>query len=161
MTRAGGSKTGRPTKYSQELADRFCELIATGDSLRTACKSEDMPAPSTIFKWIREHDDFSKQYARATEERTEAMAEELLDIADDGSNDWMIVNRKDGSEGWQLNGEHVQRSRLRADTRKWLMAKMKPKKYGDKIDMTSNGKDVVIPILGGLAQKNTNDDINE
>ena len=81
--------TGRPSCYSKELADKFCGLIATGLSLRSACKEEDMPAPATIFKWMREHESFLKQYEKATQERTEAMAEELLDIVDDGSNDWM------------------------------------------------------------------------
>lgn len=133
---------GRPSDYNQELADRFCELISNGNSLRTACTDSDMPAPATIFKWMREHEDFLKQYEKATQERTEAMAEELLDIVDDGSNDYMMRTGKDGSESWQLNGENIQRSRLRADTRKWLMAKMKPKKYGDKIDMTTNGENI-------------------
>jgi hypothetical protein len=67
------------------------------------------------------------------------MADEILDIADDGSNDYMAITRKDESEAWQLNGEHIQRSRLRVDTRKWLMAKMKPKVYGDKLDVVSDG----------------------
>lgn len=130
---------GRPSEYTQEIADLFCELIANGDSLRTACAAKNMPSPATIFKWMRENDIFLKQYEKATQERTEAMAEELLDIVDDGSNDYMVKTGKDGSESWVLNGENIQRSRLRADTRKWLMAKMKPKKYGDKIDVTSDG----------------------
>jgi len=144
---------GRPSKYTKELADKFCELIANGDSLRTACTNADMPAPATIFKWMREHDSFLKQYEKATQERTEAMAEELLDIVDDGSNDYMVKTGKDGAESWQLNGEHIQRSRLRADTRKWLMAKMKPKKYGDKLDVTSDGKALPQPIYGGISLK--------
>jgi len=152
---------GRPSEYTQELADMFCELIANGDSLRTACTDKDMPSPATIFKWMRENDTFLKQYEKATQERTEAMAEELLDIVDDGTNDYMMRTGKDGTESWQLNGEHIQRSRLRADTRKWLMAKMKPKKYGDKIDMTTNGKDLPTPILGGMSRTNINDDIKE
>lgn len=138
----GETKTGRPSNYTQELADKFCELISNGDSLRTACTDKEMPSPATIFKWMRENDNFLKQYEKATQERTEAMAEELLDIVDDGSNDYMMRTGKDGKESWQLNGEHIQRSRLRADTRKWLMAKMKPKKYGDHIDLS--GESTVI-----------------
>lgn len=151
------NKGGRPTKYTQELADRFCTEIATGSSLRTACKADDMPAPSTIFKWIREHEEFSKQYAKATEERTEAMSEDILDIADNGTNDYM--ESEDGK--MQYNGDSVQRARLRVDTRKWLMSKMKPKKYGDKLDMTTNGKDLPSPILGGLSVNKPDDDIKD
>jgi hypothetical protein len=130
---------GRPSTYSQELADKICHRIAEGASIRTVCAPDDMPAISTFFKWIREHEEFSKQYARATEERTEAMSEELLDIADDGSNDLMTVVK--GDKSYELeNKEVTNRSRLRVDTRKWLMSKMKPKKYGDKLDVTSDGK---------------------
>lgn len=144
---------GRPTTYTQKLADNICTQIALGSSMRTVLKGKDMPAMSTVFKWLREREDFSKQYARACEERSEAMAEDILDIADDGTNDWMEIERKDGSTYEVFNKEAAQRSKLRVETRKWLMAKMKPKKYGDKIDMTTNGKDLPTPILGGIAKQ--------
>jgi hypothetical protein len=108
-----------------------------------------MPAKTTVFRWLRENEEFRNQYARAKEEATDALAEELLDIADDASNDWMESN-KPGDNSVILNGEHLQRSRLRVDTRKWLMSKMKPKKYGEKLDMTTNGKDMPTPILSGI-----------
>ena len=107
---------------------------------------------TTIFKWLREREDFAKQYARATEERTEALAEDILDIADDGSNDFMTITKGDVSYEVE-NKEVTNRSRLRVDTRKWLMSKMKPKKYGDKLDLTSDGKVLPNPIYGGIAEK--------
>jgi hypothetical protein len=85
------------------------------------------------------------------------MAEDILDISDDGTNDYMETD--DGK--LQYNGDSVQRAKLRVDTRKWLMAKMKPKVYGDKLDMTTNGKDLPTPLLGGLSRNNINDDISE
>lgn len=127
---------GRPTKYTQELADEICEGITLGNSIRTVCKPEHMPAISTFYKWIRTNEQFAKQYARATEERTEAMAEDLLDIADNGANDYM--DTEDGKT--QYNGDAIQRAKLRVDTRKWLMAKMKPKKYGDKLEVDSTSE---------------------
>lgn len=145
--------TGRPSKYTMELAETICEQIALGNSLRAVCKQDGMPAMASVFKWLREHDDFSEQYARACEERTEAMAEDILDIADDGTNDYIEIERSDGSTYETINREVLQRSRLRVDTRKWLMSKMKPKKYGERIDMTTNGKDLPAPILGGLSTK--------
>lgn len=131
---------GRPTKYTKELADTICELLAMGDSMRTISKDESMPAMSTLFKWLREHQEFSEQYAKAKLESIDAMAEELLDIADNGANDYMERQNSDGSTYEVYNGDAVQRSRLRVDTRKWLMSKMKPKKYGDKLDVTSAGE---------------------
>lgn len=141
---------GRPSKYTQDLADSICEQLATGDSMRTVCKPDDMPAMSTVFRWLREHKEFQEQYARAKEEAADALVEEIQDIADDGSNDWMEHHDKDGNTGWKLNGEHVQRSRLRVDTRKWVASKLKPKKYGDRVDVTSGGEKVQ-PILGGMS----------
>lgn len=133
------AKIGRPEIYTQELADRVCEKIAEGYSMRTVCAPDDMPGLTTVFKWLRTNDEFAKQYARATEERTEAMSEDILDIADDGSNDLMTIQK--GKEIYTVeNKEVTNRSRLRVDTRKWLMAKMKPKKYGDKLDVMSDGK---------------------
>ena len=123
---------GRPTDYTQELVDEICEKIATGDSMRSVCRCDDMPAMTTLFRWLREKEGFKKQYEIATQERTEAMSEDIIDIADNGTNDWMKTHGKD-DEGYKQNGETLQRSRLRVDVRKWHMSKMKPKKYGDKI----------------------------
>jgi hypothetical protein len=102
-----------------------------------------MPDCATVFAWMRRFPEFLKQYARAKEESADAMAEEILEIADDGRNDWMERHgekTEDGEpvKGWQLNGEHIQRSRVRIDTRKWLASKLKPKKYGDRVDLTNS-----------------------
>lgn len=131
---------GRPSDYSQEMADNICAQLAEGISLRTVCLAEDMPDKSTVFRWIRSHAEFRDQYARAKEEGADAMVEEMLDIADDGSNDWMERTGKDKeSIGWMENGEAISRSRLRVDTRKWIASKLRAKKYGDKIDHQHTG----------------------
>jgi len=127
---------GRPSLYTQDLADRICAELASGKSMRTVCKADDVPDMVTVFRWLREKTEFRQQYEKAKEEAADALAEEILDIADDGTNDWMEVHDKDGEcVGYKVNGEHVQRSRLRVDTRKWIAAKLKPKKYGDKVDL--------------------------
>ena len=134
---------GRPTTYNKELADKICEELALGSSLRTVCGKEDMPSVKTVFNWMRTYQEFLHQYARAKEESADAMAEDMLDIADDGTNDYMET--EDGKIVY--NGDSVQRARLRVDTRKWLMSKMKPKKYGDKLDLTNDGKSFKAPIV--------------
>lgn len=129
-------KMGRPSIYTLELSERICAELACGKSLRTVCKANDMPGLETIFRWLREKPDFRDQYEQAKNECADALAEEMIDIADDGRNDWMEIRDKEGENiGWKLNGEHVQRSRLRVDTRKWIASKLKPKKYGDNVDM--------------------------
>ncbi|MND20874.1 hypothetical protein D3C76_47880 [compost metagenome] len=143
---------GRPGEYSQELADRICARLADGTSLRTVCKADDMPHVATIFKWMREHPEFNEQYGKAKQEAADALVEEMIDIADDGTNDWMEVHDKDGNcTGYKVNGEHVQRSRLRVETRKWIAAKLKPKKYGERIDV-DHGVQEDNPLAGLLKQ---------
>ena len=126
---------GRPTTYNEEIASLICGRMANGESLRSICRDDAMPALSTVFLWVSKHPDFSEQYKLAMASRADAMFEEMFDIADDGQNDWMEIQDKEGDNaGWRFNGEHVQRSRLRIDTRKWALSKMLPKKYGDKAD---------------------------
>jgi hypothetical protein len=128
--------TGRPSSFNPELASDICAQLATGKSMRTVCLADEMPAMSTVFKWLSAHSEFAEQYARAKAESADALVEEILDISDDGRNDWMEVHDKDGDcIGYKVNGEHVQRSKLRVETRKWIAAKLKPKKYGDKLDL--------------------------
>lgn len=129
---------GRPSDYTQELADRICGQLAEGISLRTVCKGEGMPVASTVFLWLRTHEGFSEQYARAKEESADALVEEMMDIADDGSNDWMEIHDKE-NVGYRQNGEAINRSRLRVDTRKWVASKLKAKKYGDKQQVEHSG----------------------
>lgn len=121
---------------SQEVRDAICEQLADGKSLRETLKQDGMPGMSHVFRELAADAAFREQYARAKDVGIERMADELLDIADDGTNDWMERQDKDGvCIGYSVNGEAVQRSKLRADTRKWLLSKLAPKKYGDKLEL--------------------------
>jgi hypothetical protein len=91
-----------------------------------------------VFRWLESNDAFREQYARAREAQADTLADEILEISDDGSNDWMQRTGKDQEPAWQLNGEHVQRSRLRVDSRKWFASKVAPKKYGDKLEVAGD-----------------------
>jgi len=144
---------GRPTLFTQALADEICAGIAAGYSMRGVVNQEHMPAMTTVFRWLRENDEFRQQYTRATEERAEAFQEDIIDIADDGTNDTMMIETKGGFEMEVTNREVIERSKLRVETRKWLMERMKPKKYGNKIDLTSDGKALPAPLFGGLSVK--------
>lgn len=146
---------GRPSTYNEDIAALICGRMADGESLRSICRDESMPALSTVFLWVSKHSEFSEQYKLAMASRADAMFEEMFDIADDGQNDWMEKLDKEGnSYGWTLNGEHVQRSRLRIDTRKWALSKMMPKKYGDKLDDEGVGNDNKIEIHVVRVSKN-------
>lgn len=134
-------KIGRPSDYTPELADLICAELSEGRSLRSVCQDENMPNKATVFRWLRTNDSFRDQYARAKEEAADSMADEINEIADDGTNDWMERLDNDAKPiGWQLNGEHVQRSKLRIDARKWVASKLKPKAYGDRVAHEHTGK---------------------
>jgi hypothetical protein len=103
-----------------------------------------MPAKSTVLLWLTkpEYSAFLDQYTRAREVQADSLVDEIPDIADDGSNDWM--ERRDaegGNVGWRENGEAIGRSRLRIDARKWLAGQMKPKVYGERKSVELTGKD--------------------
>lgn len=122
---------GRPSSYTPEMAARVCNLIASGQSLRTACKPSDMPDPSTVLRWREQNPDFHRQYAQACTERAWGLVEDALDIADDSKDDFV----PDGEGGQRFNSEAVQRSRLRVDTRKWFASKLAPREFADKLDL--------------------------
>ncbi len=119
-------KKGRPSLYTEALAAEICRRLAEGESLRGICADKAMPAISTVMGWLFDgkHDGFSAQYARAREAQAELRADEITDIAD-------------GVEHGA--SEAVQAARLRVDARKWIAAKLLPKRYGDKLQHTGEG----------------------
>jgi len=122
------------------IVDEICEkIISNNISLRKATEDNRPISKSTFLDWCSENKGFADQYARAMVARSDAMADEILEIADESANDWQI-DPETGKE--YINHEVVQRSRLKIDTRKWLMGKMAPKKYGDKLDVTSAGEQI-------------------
>lgn len=140
---------GRPSDYSAELAEVICIRLSEGESLRSVCRDEKLPDKATVLRWIARHDDFRDQYVRAKAQGAEAIAEEMFEIADDASNDYMVDMEldEDGKEraaGYRLMGENIQRSKLRVDTRKWYLSKIMPKKYGDRLEVESTGMPMVI-----------------
>lgn len=113
------NKRGRPTSYTEELGKKICEGLAEGKSLASICKEEGMPAAGMVYRWIELNESFRESYTRAKSDACEKMAEEILEIAD---------TEPDSN-----------RARVRIDARKWVAAKLKPKKYGDKIDVNHEG----------------------
>jgi len=128
-------------KDKQMIFDDICEMIINGKSLRKALNEVKLPG-KTFFVWLRNDEIKSKQYAQATIERAELMFEDMLDIADDSTNDFIEQDLGNGLTVSKFNSEHVLRSRLRVDVRKWSLSKLMPKKYGEKIDLTTNGENL-------------------
>lgn len=126
---------GRPTTYTQELADDICERLACGESMRSVGRDDGMPALSTIFKWMRTYPEFSEQYDKAKTESADALVEDMLDIAD---NQAAQEVETDGVKASCVTAVGVSHAKLRVDTRKWAASKLKPKKYGDRLQSDVN-----------------------
>lgn len=110
---------GRPTDYTQDLADTICAQIAEGDSLRKVCLGDDMPCTQSVFRWFRTYPEFCEQYARAKEASADAHEDRITQV----------------SEGL-LNGEYCEkRARVALDGLKWAASKLKPRKYGERLDL--------------------------
>ena len=150
-------KIGKPSKYTKEIAQSICEQLSEGIPLREICRQDGMPAWRTVYDWMYKDDDLSTAIAHARDLGYDSLAEECLDIADDANNDWMERTDKEGrSIGWVVNGEHVQRSKLRIETRLKLLAKFNPKKYGEKLSVggdPENPLQVGTTMLDAFVQK--------
>ncbi len=131
------------------------ERIADGESLRAICEGENTPARSLVFEWLAADASFADQYAHAREEQADALFDEILDIADDGRNDWMKRNHGEDDPAWVENGEALNRSRIRIDARKWMAGKLRPKKYGDRVDgeLTLKADETITGLMTRVAAK--------
>lgn len=134
--------------HSQEekesiINDILLQVRLYGYSIRKIFRVDNPNKPSinrdTFYEWLKENKEFSDQYARACEERSEVMFEEILDIVDCEDNDVTEIDM-DGITISRVNHDVIQRDRLRFDARKWILSKMNPKKYGDKIEVDSTIK---------------------
>ena len=117
-------KIGRPTDYTKDMADKICEKIANGRSLRSICAEDGMPPMKTIYRWLEANEEFRHQYARARDKQADYFAEEIIEIADSA----------------EAESAAVSKAKLQIDARKWAASKIAPKKYGDKqeIDVKSS-----------------------
>lgn len=142
---------GRPSIYTEELGKEICRRISLGESLRSIEKSDDMPAATTVYYWLLDEDksDFLKHYERARETQAQHFFEELDELAERAVNDIQGDDRSDNAR--------VSARKLQIDTLKWRLSKMIPKKYGDKVDVTSGNKP--LPLLYVLHNEGNKEDI--
>lgn len=132
-------KMGRPSIFTDELANEICERVSLGRSLRSVCLDKDMPTKTTVMRWLDENEDFCDQYRRACEDRETTYFEEMLTIADE-----VLPETAE-----------VARAKLRIDTRKWVLARMNPKKYSDKVqeDNADNAVSLMAQFMKELGEK--------
>ena len=132
-------KMGRPSTYTEEVGKEVCLRMALGETVVDIQKDECMPSQADIYRWRQIHPDFNAAYARAREDQMHTWADEIIALADDGTKD--VLRDEDGKPVLKADGnpkmyrEHIDRARLMIDTRKWLMAKVLPAVFGDRLQM--------------------------
>lgn len=113
---------GRPTDYTPDIGDRICACIANGHSATEACRQEGI-SRTAMYSWLRQHKEFADNYARAREDASDALIDDMREI-----------ERTEGD---------VQRAKLMCDNRKWAAARMSPRKWGDRQQVEHTGPGVV------------------
>jgi hypothetical protein len=134
---------GAPARlYEPDIAEEICVLIACSDKGLQAILASDERFPSlpTVMKWLNSNADFAQAYARAKELQADYLADQMLEIADETNGDAELAYNKDGSVYARMNGHNVQRSKLMVEQRRWHASKLNPRRYGDKLDVTSGGE---------------------
>jgi len=140
---------GRPLTYDAKKASLICEQLAEGKSLRDICEPDDMPPEATVRAWaLDDVNGFAAQYARARSLGYDRLAEDILRIADTPLTGTKTVSKATGLE--ITEGDMIEHRRLQVDTRKWMLSKMLPKRYGDKVEATLQG-----PNGGPIETKST------
>ena len=122
-TKPTGNPVGRPTKYSEELADLICERMINGEHIVQICNDESMPGRTTVYRWMAENPEFGTRIARAREGLADHVAWQILDMASKSTNETANADRVKLA-AWQ-----------------WHAARLAPKKYSEKVMAEISGPD--------------------
>jgi hypothetical protein len=142
---------GRPSDYNAEIADIICGRMVCGvddkpESLRSICRDDEMPALGTVMRWLTKYPEFREQYTAAREAQSEVHHEEILEISDNCTDDvQMLLGNEDGDGPARINHSAIARAKLQIDTRKWVMSKMQPKKYGESTTIKGDPENPIGP----------------
>ena len=138
---------GRPLTYTEQIAEEICTRIISGEPLVRICRDEHMPNVVTVYRWLSRFPEFCNMYTKAKEDQADTLAEEIQDISDQ-----MPMEKTDGNGNTSFDSAYIQWMRLRVDARKWVAAKLKPRKYGDRVELAGD-KDNPIHIQAQVQAK--------
>jgi hypothetical protein len=140
------NRGGRPTKYSLEIALKICDRLADGESLVSICRDEGMPKKTAVYEWLATKKDFSDMYARAREDQADSLADQIIALADEMPME--ITDEK--TKTTRFDSAYVQWQKNRVDARKWVAAKLKPRKYSDRIAHVGDAEADAVKIEVGI-----------
>ena len=127
------AKIGRPTTYTPEIAAVICDRISRGESLKAICNTQGIPDQVVVYGWLGRQPEFAQMYARAREEQADTLADEIAALADEEPR--MVVDDKGVA---RIDSAWVQWQKNRVEARKWVAAKLKPKKWGERIQVAGD-----------------------
>lgn len=130
---------GPPSTYTVEVFQTICDRVHAGETLTAVCRDPDLPSRTTVRKWMSQNPETDAMFAWAREGLHDSWAEEIIGIADDGTTDYITKTGRNGHEYEAVDQDHIQRSRLRVDSRKWLLSKLRPGQYGDHVEVQHTG----------------------
>jgi hypothetical protein len=139
LKKVQSKKIRRVTKFDEKIATSLLAKIAGGQSVRKICAKAPFPTRETFYRWIRENENFAAKYIEAKDLCADALAEEILEIADEAENDFSVIETEKGKE-YRANGAKLERAKIRIDARKWTASKLAPKKYGNNLKVESDNK---------------------
>lgn len=132
-------KQGRPTTYSETIGALICERISAGETLTAICSDYWLPTTQTVYRWRRKFPNFGRDYLRAREAQAEIWADDCIMIADDSTCDTVTKTGRNGATYEAVDHEHIQRSKLRVDTRFRIMAATHAQMFGDRTEVKHSG----------------------
>lgn len=135
---------GRPSSYSQDIADEICTRLSEGESVRSIVQDAHMPVQSTVYYWLLRNKDFSEQYTRAREEQADTHADAIVDIADETPQTMPVYDKEGNLLEIKLDSAYIQWQKNRIEARKWTAMKLKPKKYSDRITHSGDDENPVV-----------------
>ena len=146
------------SKYTDHIARKICERLMRKETLSQICSDKRMPSTGTVVRWLVDPKlaEFREMYYYARRVQAEMLVDEIIEIADDGANDWQPTYNRNGEQnGWKPDNEAIQRSRVRIDTRKWLATKLVPRIYGDHVEVNHGLSGDLTDLIKNASNKTT------
>lgn len=128
-------KPERPKRYAEEIGNRICERMANGETATQICRDPSMPTWAMLKRWERDYVDFARRYDIARRQCCEYHTDEIVDIADDATNDYVERVNAKGRSYRVFDREAFERSRLRVNVRQWNASKILRHVYGERSEV--------------------------
>jgi len=128
----------RKSTYTKQMADIICIRLSGGESLKEIVRAEGMPDRATVYRWLLEQPAFCDMYTRAREEQADTLADEIVAIADESPEVNEVKDKEGNVIDIKIDSGYVAYQKQRIEARKWTAMKLKPRKYGDKLELAGD-----------------------